>query len=154
MFSFTSGPFSVRCETKLQPASFHLSVWSTDSGAVNLDLKGPLDPAPRSGFMPGVALALETGVLFFGAGSKVWGFQLPTGKPLWQEDVPKGFLAWARHADVIVMSGELELAAWNLRGHKLWSTHVEPPWKYAVDGETVTLDVQGKPYEFALRRGP
>lgn len=39
------------------------------------------------------------------------------------------------------MSAELELAAWNVNGGKLWSRFVEPPWDYEVTGEMITLNV-------------
>jgi hypothetical protein len=39
-----------------------------------------------------------------------------------------GFHGWQRHEDLVVMSAELEMAAWDLRGVKRWSTFVEPPW--------------------------
>jgi hypothetical protein len=52
------------------------------------------------------------------------------------------------------MSAELELAAWDLRGNKLWSIFVEPPWGYTVDGEQLHLDVMGMKASFDLVGGP
>ena len=53
-----------------------------------------------------------------------------------------------------MMSAELELAAWNLEGRKLWSAAVEPPWEYAVENGTVRLDVMGKMQSFDITQGP
>ena len=52
------------------------------------------------------------------------------------------------------MSAELEMAAWSLEGHKLWSTFVEPPWDYEVHGDRVALDVMGEKSSFNLKTGP
>ena len=52
------------------------------------------------------------------------------------------------------MEAELELAAWTIQGHKLWTTFVEPPWSYNVVGDTVTLDVMGTITTFPLISGP
>jgi hypothetical protein len=56
--------------------------------------------------------------------------------------------------DVVVMSAELELAAWTTTGEKLWTTFVEPPWEYAVEGDSLVLDVMGTKSSFGLRRSP
>jgi hypothetical protein len=65
-----------------------------------------------------------------------------------------GFWHWKRHGDIIVMSAELEMAAWSLDGAKLWSTFVEPPWSYEVEGDRVELEVMGAVSSFGLREGP
>jgi hypothetical protein len=57
-------------------------------------------------------------------------------------------------ADVVVVSAELELAAWDVSGRKLWSTFVEPPWEYDVDADIVRLDVMGRRTQFPLVGGP
>ena len=49
---------------------------------------------------------------------------------------------------------KLELAAWSAVGEKLWSTFVEPPWSYRVEGDIVHLDVMGRLSSFSLRDGP
>jgi hypothetical protein len=41
------------------------------------------------------------------------------------------------------MAAELELAAWHIDGGKLWTTFVEPPREYSVEGDRVHLDVMG-----------
>ena len=35
----------------------------------------------------------------------------------------------------MLMLAELEFAAWDLKGKKMWSTFVEPPWVYDVNGK-------------------
>jgi hypothetical protein len=52
------------------------------------------------------------------------------------------------------MSAELELAAWDVHGRKLWTTFVEPPWGYRVEGGRVRLDVMGRGSSFDLTAGP
>ena len=51
------------------------------------------------------------------------------------------------------MAAELELAAWDIEGNKLWSRFVEPPWEYKVAGEVIRLDVMGAVSEVRLRDG-
>ena len=51
------------------------------------------------------------------------------------------------------MSAELEFAAWDLRGTKLWPTFVELPWEYAVEGARVELDVMGTRSTFDVKSG-
>jgi len=52
------------------------------------------------------------------------------------------------------MSAELEMAAWDTRARKLWSTFVEPPWDYQVDGGLVHLDVMGTRSDLPIASGP
>ena len=58
------------------------------------------------------------------------------------------------HGDIVIMSAELEVAAFSLAGLKLWTTFVEPPWTYRIDGDVIELDVMGKIRRFPLRGGP
>lgn len=106
------------------------------------------------GFEPGLLLAPDTGRLFIGAGERLLAYDLAGVRRLWMDRADTGFWHWARHGDVVLMSAELELAAWTADGEKLWSTFVEPPWEYAVDGDAVVLDVMGAKTRFSLRRGP
>jgi hypothetical protein len=53
-----------------------------------------------------------------------------------------------------MMAAELELAIWDVHGVKRWSTFVEPPWSYQVDGPLVRLDVMGISSSFPLATGP
>jgi hypothetical protein len=52
------------------------------------------------------------------------------------------------------MRAELEIAAWDLQGRKLWSRFVEPPWDYAVLDGVAHLDIMGAKSAFNLRSGP
>ena len=107
------------------------------------------------GFAPGVLLAPDTARLFVGAGERLLAYDLVDTRRLWIDRADAGFWGWARHGDVIVMSAELELAAWTAEGEKLWTTFVEPPWDYTVDGDGfVVLDVMGATSRFPLRLGP
>jgi hypothetical protein len=97
----------------------------------------------------------ETGRLFLGAGKLLLAYELTTPpRRLWTDDAELGFWQWARHDDVVIMSAELELAAWDLDGRKLWTTWVEPPWGYTVRDGVVALDVMGAKSEFSARTGP
>ena len=111
---------------------------------------GPAVP----GFPFAVHVVPETGVLFVGAGRGVHAYRLDSPCLLWHDETPCGFWGWSQYGDVVLMAAELELAAWSANGDKLWSTRVEPPWTYAVDGGTVSLDVMGEPSSFPVRTGP
>lgn len=112
------------------------------------------DPGPEAGFYPGTFLVHETRLLFVGGGTRLLAYDLQGLRRLWEDTADSGFWGWKRHRDVIVMSAELELAAWTLEGKKLWSTFVEPPWVYSVRGVRVHLDVMGNKSEFDLGKGP
>jgi hypothetical protein len=109
---------------------------------------------PAGGFHPGALLIPECRLLFVGAGGRLLVYALDPPSRLWMENIEFGFLGWARHGETIIMSAELELAAWDIRGRKLWSTYVEPPWTYAVEGKLLQLDVMGKLTSFPIATGP
>ncbi len=106
------------------------------------------------GFRPGVLLVPETQVFFLGAGTQLFAFELRTPRQLWEDVADVGFWSWRRYGRTILMSAELELAAWDLKGHKLWTTFVEPPWSYTVHDRSVRLDVMGAVSEFSVEAGP
>ncbi len=110
-------------------------------------------PGPEAGFYPGVLLIPETQRLFIGAGERLLAYDLTEPKRLWEDQADTGFCGWARHGDFVVMSAELELAAWTLDGTKLSSSFVEPPWSYEMDGEMVHLDVMGEKCSFSIEHG-
>ena len=112
------------------------------------------DPPAIGGFHPGALIAPETDVLFVGAGTRALAYDLVRPARLWEDTADVGFWRWARHGHTIVMSAELELAAWNIDGTKLWSTFVEPPWSYEVADDVVHLDVMGVMSDFSLKCGP
>lgn len=87
-------------------------------------------PGLDAGFRPGVLVVPETDRLFLGAGECLLAYDLRTPRKLWEDATNAGFWSWSRHADVVVMSAELEIAAWDLEGRRLRSRFVEPPWEY------------------------
>ncbi|MCA9589912.1 MAG: hypothetical protein KC657_31625 [Myxococcales bacterium] len=104
-------------------------------------------------FFPGLFFAPETHRLYIGAGTRLLAYDLRTPQRLWEDSTEPGFWTWARYEDVVIMSAELEIAAWDLEGGKLWSRPVEPPWEYEVRDGIVHLDVMGKVTEFTLHTG-
>ena len=106
------------------------------------------------GCSPGVLVVPETEVLFLGAGTQLLAFDLGTPSQLWEDVADVCFWRWRRHADIVLMSAELELAAWSLKGRKLWTTFAEPPWSYSIEDGLVKLDVMGKVSAFPLQDGP
>jgi hypothetical protein len=106
------------------------------------------------GFEPGALVAEDTHTLFLGAGTRLLAYRLEPLSRLWEDYAECGFWGWSRHGSVVLMSAELELAAWTADGVKLWSTFVEPPWTYAVEGDRLTVDVMGDMRTFPLRQGP
>lgn len=124
------------------------------------DLETPLLVVAQSfspagcGFEPGVLLVHETNRLFIGAGERLLAYDLGGPARLWEDAADTGFWGWARHGETVLMSAELELAAWDLAGRKLWTTFVEPPWSHRVEAGTVHLDVMGTKSDFPLLSGP
>ena len=94
--------------------------------------------------------------LFIGAGTRPMAYQARSGRwrRCWVDEAECGFWSWRQHDDVVVMSAELELAAWRTEGTKLWTTFVEPPWSYRIVSDQVVLNVMGAVRTFDLRRGP
>ncbi len=105
-------------------------------------------------FTPGVIIIPETSLLVIGAGEHLLAYKLNPLEKLWEDSTEFGFLHWERYADYIIMSGELELAVWDIHGVKLWTTFVEPPWEYTVHEGIVHLDMMGKKSSFSLQEGP
>jgi len=109
----------------------------------------------REGFAAGVHIAQNTGVLFFGCGESIASYDMATGTKLHHDITPYAFHSWNRHGDVIIMSGELEIAGFATDGTKLWSGAVESPWDYGTSGEDkIYTLVMGHRVEFPLHDGP
>lgn len=106
------------------------------------------------GFNPGALLTCDTDILFVGAGERLLAYDLTKPERLWEDAADTGFWYWSRHDRFVLMSAELEFAAWDIQGKKLWSTFVEPPWEYKVDGHDVILDVMGENQVFRIEQGP
>jgi len=111
-------------------------------------------PGEDAAFHPGALLAQETNVLFVGGGERLLAYDLTTLRRIWTDTADIGFWRWDRYGDVILMSAELEFAAWDSRGQKLWTTFVEPPWSYEVKDGKILLDIMGNKSEFDARVGP
>lgn len=112
------------------------------------------DPEPQQGFHPGFLLIPEHHLILVGAGTRLLAYGLSPARQLWEDVVEVGFWGWRRHGDIVLMSAELEFAAWDLQGQKQWSTYVEPPWSYQVDDGEVKLDVMGRISRFNAASGP
>jgi hypothetical protein len=108
------------------------------------------------GFDPGVLIVPDTETIFIGAGERLLAYSARADRwsRLWIDTADTGFWGWRQHDDFVVMSAELELAAWTAAGEKLWSTFVEPPWTYAVEDGRVRLDVMGTVISFPIVGGP
>jgi hypothetical protein len=131
-----------------------IQVQSTSADWPELVISQRFSPGAEAGFHPGILLVPETKVLFVGAGVRLLAYDLSHFALLWEDAADTGFWGWRRHRDVIIMSAELELAAWDLAGKKLWSSFVEPPWNYNVEGMALKLDVMGRKSQFGLKSGP
>jgi hypothetical protein len=108
----------------------------------------------EGGFHPEVLVVPESSLLFLGAGTRLLAYDFAAPSRRWEDSANTGFWGWARFGGVVVMSAELECAAWTIDGHKLWSTFVEPPWDYKVERDLVHLDVMGARSSFPLLAGP
>ena len=108
----------------------------------------------EGGFDPGALIVPEAKTLFLGAGRRLLGYRLELVERLWEDVTDAGFWEWSIHGDVVLMSGELELAAWAASGQKLWSMPVQHNWEYHVDRDQVHVNVLGRKTVFGLRQGP
>jgi hypothetical protein len=106
-----------------------------------------------SGFIPGALVVPEERMLFIGAGRRLLAYDLLGPARLWEDQAECGFWSWSRHGSTVFMAAELELAAWDVSGRKLWSRFVEPPWHFSVADETVTVDVMGSLSNVHVRTG-
>jgi hypothetical protein len=108
-----------------------------------------------SGYTPGVLIVPSTGVIFIGARGRLLAYSSNDDRwaRLWI-DAAEWFWGWRQQGAFVLMSAELELAAWTTAGEKLWSTFVEPPWSYSVQDSTVNVDVMGAVRRFPLAAGP
>jgi hypothetical protein len=106
-----------------------------------------------AGFSPGVLVVPETRRLFIGAGERLIAYDLDAPRRLWEDTADTGFWHWHQHGEVVLMSAELEFAAWDSYGAKLWSIFVEPPWSYEIRDNQVYLDVMGSVSSFPIKTG-
>ena len=111
-------------------------------------------PGLTSGFIPGVVVIPETHIVFMGAGTLLLAFDMREPRRLWEDFTQVGFWGWRRHGEAVLMSAELELAAYDTVGQRRWSVEVEPPWSYSVENNEVVLDIMGTIQRFSLVAGP
>ena len=131
-----------------------ISIERASSKWPDLVVSQRFDPGPESGFQPGALLIPESHLILLGAGTRLLAYDLQSVRRLWEDVADVGFWGWKRHGDIVLMLAELELAAWDIKGNKLWSTFVEPPWVYEVHGARIDLDVMGQRVSFDLKTGP
>jgi len=105
------------------------------------------------GFNPGFLIVPEENILFVGAGTNLFAFDLENHTRLWGDRLDIGFFSWHRHKEFILMSAELEFGVWTTSAKKLWSTFVEPPWSFEIINETVVLDIMGTKKTLSLATG-
>ena len=91
------------------------------------------------GFHPGALVVPETQRLFLGAGRRLLGYDLTGPARLWEDEADVGFWFWSRYGRAVLMSAELEIAAWTIEGQKLWSRSADPPWEYRVEDSVVVV---------------
>ena len=108
----------------------------------------------EGGFDPGALVIPETKTVFLGAGRRLLAYQLDPPQRLWEDTTDAGFLEWSRHGDTVLMSGELELIAYDLHGSKRWTMPLEPAWAYNVTDDMLHLNVMGRHTGFPLKQGP
>ena len=150
--SETFGPLPNRTD---ESEFFAVSVSENGAGSLaSLLVVGQQFSPSVPGFEPGVLIVPETGVVFVGAGERLLAYDLTGSARLWEDRADVGFWWWDRTGNVVLMAAELELAAWDTKGRKLWTTFVEPPWFYRLDGETLHLDVMDFERPFSVRTGP
>jgi hypothetical protein len=111
-------------------------------------------PGEDATFHPGALLVPETNILFVGGGERLLAYHLAAPCRLWTDTANTGFWGWDRCGDVVLMSAELEFAAWDTHGRKLWTTFVEPPWSYGTNEGKILLEVMGNRSTFDLSAGP
>ncbi len=65
-----------------------------------------------SGASLGAGALITDGTLFVGVGERVLVYDLLAPRRLAEDGADTGFHGWEQHGDVVLMSAELELAAW------------------------------------------
>ena len=111
------------------------------------------EPA-QGGFDPGVAFIADTRLFFLGAGTRLLAYDLQRPARIWEDVAEMGFWHWSVYPDAVLMAGELELAAWDRLGTKLWTRFVEPPWSHRVIDHRVHLEVMGVKTDFPITGPP
>jgi hypothetical protein len=94
--------------------------------------------------------------LFIGAGTRLLSYHSRSGawRRHWVDEAELGFWGWRQHGDVVLMSAEIELAAWTVTDDKLWTTFVQPPWFYRITGNEVLSEVMDTTTTVNITIGP
>ncbi|HEU5374606.1 MAG TPA: hypothetical protein VFV38_04130 [Ktedonobacteraceae bacterium] len=174
LFRFTSGQYTISLADSLPPMYYsycqsaqlvdtfeieglhqslcYLSV-TRGHGWPFLIVAQRYSPGPSSGFYPGALFVPETSLLLLGAGERLLAYALDEPARLWECALPGGFWQWERSQESIIMSSENRLATWDIYGQKRWDFSVEPPWQYALDGDTVYVYMGEKQTALHCERG-
>lgn len=129
-----------------------IAVYRHNQAQAALTLKLTYEPA--GGVYPSVLLVEETNVLFVGAGETLLAYQLNESTKLWHDTNDSGFHGWERHGNFVLMSAELEVAAWDIHGKKLWSMFAEPPYDFKVRDGIVYMNRMDEQLIFPIHKGP
>lgn len=100
------------------------------------------EPAEEA-FFPAALLVPETNRLFIGAGSRLLCYDIAKPVRIWEDSAACGFWGWTHDGTQVFMAAELEFAAFDISGTKLWTRHVEPPWTFTLEPDRIVLDVMG-----------
>jgi hypothetical protein len=104
-------------------------------------------------FFPGALLVPETSRLFIGAGTRLLCYDTAKPARLWEDSADCAFWSWMHDGTEVFMAAELEFAAFEASGTKLWTRFVEPPWNFKLEPDRVALDVMGSVTHFDRRTG-
>lgn len=104
-------------------------------------------------FFPGALSVHETDRLFIGAGTRLLCYDIVAPSQLWEDSAECAFWSWTHDATGIFMAAELEFAAFDLSGAKLWTRFVEPPWDFKLEPDRIVLDVMGSITHLERRSG-
>lgn len=105
------------------------------------------------GFSPGILLVPETCTLFIGAGERIVGYDIRARQKLWEEPIDCGFWGWEKVGEHVLLVAEMEFGVWTSSGERLWSTYVEPPWDFHVNGNVIELNVMEKKRRLRISDG-
>jgi hypothetical protein len=109
---------------------------------------------PAAGaFFPGALIVPETNRLFIGAGTRLLCYDLADPSRLWEDSAECAFWSWTQDGTEVYMAAELELAAFDNGGNKLWTRFVEPPWDFNLEPDRILLDVMGSITHLDRRSG-
>lgn len=107
--------------------------------------------APGAGFEPGALYVSQTNILFIGAGTRLLAYRLDEPSRLWEEQTEVGFHGWTRHGDIVLMTGEQELATWDVKARLLWRIPMRDSRGFKIAEDIVTIEGGDS---FNLAEGP